>query len=99
MHTHNQRHNSIDQHSHIQYNAPRAYRSKCRVRAVDKYKSKTVPNTWQHSLYNSKSNSRIYRSGAIKSISPSMRSRSRATPASEKVPVDSEVPEDMGSSK
>src|SRR3954464_5732738 len=99
MHTHNQRHNSIDQHSHIQYNASRAYRSKSKVRAVDKYKSKTVPNTWQHSLYNPKSNSRIYRSSAIKSISPQVSGRSRATPASGKVPVDSEDPEDKGSSK
>src|SRR3954464_4559595 len=99
MHTHNQRHNSIDQHSHIQYNASRAYRSKSRVRAVDKYKSKAVPNTWQHSLYNPKSNSRIYRGGAIESISPSVSGGSRATPANETVPVDSEDLKDKGSSK
>src|SRR4051812_14141785 len=93
MHTHSQQNRiSIDQHSHQQCNAPRAHRSKSKVRAVDKYKSKTVPNIWQHSLYNPKSNSRIYRSGAIKSISPSVRGKSRATLASEKVLVDSEVP-------
>src|SRR3954467_458633 len=89
----------MDQHSHLQSNAPRAYRSKSRMQAVDKYKSKTVPNTWHHSLYNPKSNSRIHRSGAIKSISPSVSGRCRATPASEKVLVDSEDPEDMGSSE
>src|SRR3954470_20305953 len=86
MHTHSQQNRiSTNQHSHQQCNAPRAYRSKSKARAVDKYKSKTVPNTWQHSLYNPKSNNRIYRSGAIKSISPSVSGRSRATPASEKV--------------
>src|SRR3954468_4134228 len=54
-------------HSHIQCKACRHYRSQSKVRAVDKYKCKTVPNTWLHSLDNPKSNSIGYRNGAIKS--------------------------------